>query len=172
MTEIEIQGGEQLRQLARELRRLEDGRDRVAQLRRNLKAAAQPLVPAIKAAARSLPSQGQNRARGRRSTRAQLASSVTLQVRTSGRLAGVSVFMNPRKMPDGKKSLPMYFERTPGYLVLRHPTFGRRDGPRDWQNQIPATQGYFSRAITGVDERAERACRAVMEQTARELEDG
>lgn len=168
-TSVELSGADQLRQLSRDLRRHENGRELAKRLRRELRETAKPLVPAIRQNIRSLPSQNQNRRRGRPSTRAQLARAVTLQVRTSGDRAGVSVFMSPRKMPDGKKGLPGYFERVPGKTRLRHPTFGNREA---WVTQLVPIQGYFSRTTRDVEDDARRRAGQVVDDLAREIEDG
>lgn len=166
--DVRVIGGRDLAALSRALRRQADGRERQKQLRKKLTSKARPVVPAIRANIRALPSRGESRRRGRKSLRAELARSVTLQVRTSGRKAGVSVFMNPRKMPDKKKGLPAYFEQTPGHTALRHPVFGRRDDP--WVQQGVPVPGYFTRTIGPVEREATQACQEVVEQMAAEIE--
>lgn len=165
--DVRVIGGRDLAALSRALRRQADGRERQKQLRKALTGKARPLVPAIRANIRALPSRGESRRRGRKSLRRELARAVTLQVRTSGRKAGVSVFMNPRKMPDGKKSLPAYFEHKPGYTVLRHPIFGDK---ATWVQQVPPIPGYFTRTIGPVEREATQACQEVVEQMAAEIE--
>lgn len=162
-----VVGGGELRDLTRELRKQADGKERAKELRSRLRTEAKPLVPAIKSNLRSLPSKRQSRARGRPSLRGQLARSVTLQVRTSGRGAGVSVFMNPRKMPEGKKGLPGYFENLPGKAMLRHPVFGSRDV---WVRQYMPPAGYFTRAIGPLEERTVKGIRRVVDDMARKIE--
>jgi len=125
------------------------------------------MVPAIRAQIRGMPSRGENRRRGKPSTRTQLARAVTLQVRPSSRTASVTVFMNPRKMPDGKRSLPSYFEVRPGYTRLRHPVFGRDP----WITQQVPPAGYFTRTIGPIEERTLRAVREVVDRMARQIED-
>lgn len=157
-------GAEKLRSLSKDLRRQADGKDRAKVLRRELREVAKPFVPKLRSAIRALPSHGESARRGRMSLRAQLARSVTLQIRTSGRRAGVSVFMNPRKMPTGMKALPMYMEATPGYTRWRHPDFGHDP----WMTQRP--HPYFTRATGSVDQMVGRAANRVVEATATDLE--
>lgn len=162
-----VAGQDDLRELSRRLRRQADGRDRVKQLNRELRRAAQPLVPKLRSAIRALPSKDQNRRRGKPALRPLLARSVTLSVRRSGRSAGVAVFMNPRKMPDGRKSLPQYFEQVPRFERLSHPVFGRQPAV---SQHVPAA-GYFTRTLGPEQALARLAVTRVIQQTVREIEE-
>jgi hypothetical protein len=165
-----VVGAEDLRRLSRDLRAQADGKERMKQLRKELRGVAKPLVPAIRGAINRLPSKGESRRRGRRPLRKEMARAVTLQVRTSGRQAGGAVFMNPKRMPDGKKSLPGYFERIPGKTRLRHPVFGDRE---NWvQNQNVPAGGYFTRTVRPVERQAVERAQEVIERMAGEIEDG
>ena len=166
MADLNVSGQRELRDLARALRAQEDGQARRKQLVKELRGAARPLVPAIRTAIKSLPSQGESKRRGRRPLKRSLSSSVTISVRLTGRSAGVSVFMNPRKLPDGQKSLAMYMEGVPGYLLLRHPLFGDRE---HWFAQ-GSHAGYFTRSIAGAEQAAAHRVAGVIETTAREIE--
>lgn len=163
--EISISGGAQLRRLSRDLRREADGKQRTAQLRKELRAVARPLVPVVKASIMSIPSKGQSARAGRTPLRRMLARSVTVQVKT-GKTPIVSVFMNPRKMPDGMKSLPMYMEGSDGYTRWRKPTFGHDP----WKTQRP--NPYFTRAVRPAEAGARQAATRVLEKTAARLEHG
>ena len=165
---IEVGGGRQLAELTRALRRQADGKARAKKLRKELTAAAKPLVPAVRGKIRGLPSQGENARRGHPWLRREMARSVTLQVRTRGRRAGVSVFMNPRRMPTGKKGLPAYFEGIGKRRQLRHPVFGDTD---TWVAQPVPPAGYFTTAARPVERRAFNAVERVLAFTAREIED-
>lgn len=159
----------QLRMLSRDLRRIAGGKERAKVLRKELREIAKPIVPLVRAAIRAIPSKGQSAARRRPkpSLRRLLARSVTLQVRPTGRRAGVSVFMNPRRMPDGTKSLASYFEGTPRYSRLRHPVMGNR---QVWVNQ--RAHPYFSRTVGASQAQAKAAMDRVVEATIREVESG
>jgi hypothetical protein len=165
---VEIVGAGELRDLSRALRKQADGRERTKELRRGLRDVGKPLVPAIRSRIRAMPSRGESRRRGRKSLRAEMARSVTLQVRTSGTRAGVSVFMSPKKMPDGKRALPGYFEQVPGKTRLRHPVFGDRE---TWVTQSVPAAGYFTHTIRPAEEQAVQAARKVVDRTARRIED-
>lgn len=168
---VDVIGAGELRELARAIRTSSDPRRLRRELSQGMRQAARPLVPRVKAAAAGLPSQGQNARRGKPSTRKQLARSVAMSVRTSGRKAGVSVFMNPRRMPDKKKALPQYFERTPGKTVLKHPVFAARGTPPIVIQRTPPA-GYFTRSIAGADRAAVREAQQVIDRIAREIESG
>lgn len=158
-------GADKLRELARDLRREADGKERAKELRRELREIAKPFVPELRAAILRIPSKGQSAKRGRPSLRRAAARSVTLQVRTGGKRAGVSIFMNPRKMPDGMKALPMYLEATPGYARWRHPTFGNRDA---MVTQRP--HPYFTKTVSAAGRMASRSADRIVETTAKNLE--
>lgn len=161
-------GARQLTDLHTALRRQADGKQRVKELRKALTTAAKPLVPAIRANIRSMPSQGESRRRGRPTLRSRLNRSVTTQVKFRGQGAGVFVFMNPRKMPDKQKGLPGYFEMLPGKSRLRHPVFGN---PDVWVTQYVPPQGYFTRALEDVEGRVARNVERVIENTRRAIEE-
>jgi hypothetical protein len=93
-----------------------------------------------------------------------MARSVTVKVRTSGKRAGVALFMNPRRMADGTKSLPAYFEATPRYERLRHPVFGTDV----WVTQRP--HPYFTRTVRAADRQLLRAADAIIDRTRKEVE--
>jgi len=165
---VRVRTGRDLADLTRALRREADGKARLKELRKGLREPGKEIAKAVRGNIRTLPSKGESRRRGRKSLRAEMARSVTLQVRTSGRQAGVNVFMSPKKMPTGKKALPSYFERRPGYERLRHPVFGDRE---TWvQNQNVPPQGYFTRTIRPVERRAVEAVQRVIDETARRVE--
>lgn len=157
-----------LRDLSRMLRRQADGKERLKAMRTELRTAAAPLVPAVRSAIRAIPnsSNAQRSRAGRRrpGMRDALARAVALQVRTGGRRAGVSIYMNPRRMADGTKSLPGYFEATPRYTRFRHPVFGTDT----WVTQRP--HPYFTRTVKAADKRLLRATNEIIERIKREVE--
>lgn len=167
---VRVIGTEQLTRLAADLREQADGSRRVAQLSRELRRAALPLARAARAGARGLPSKGVNASRGRRSLRQALARSVSVQVKTKGKKANVSVYTSPKKMADGEKALPAYTEGTKGYHRWRHPVYKRPRKDAPWVSQ-PATP-WFTRAIEPGEHAAVLAAERVIETTARDLENG
>lgn len=126
MITVEVQSRD-LVQVARALRGLQDGRELRKRLRRDIAAAAKPMVPAIRSKVRALPSRGESSGRGRPGLRASIAKATRLQVQMSGRYAGVTVRVDPRKMPPGMHSLPGYLEGAAPFQPWRHPVYGNRD---------------------------------------------
>jgi hypothetical protein len=133
-----------LRRVALGLRMMDD-RAVTGEFRRELRAAARPLVPAVRSSALSIPSaQGRARRRGAshdgRSLRAAIARAVTLKVRTSYKTAMVRLLVDGRKMPGREGKLPQYMEGTA--RPWRHPVFGNTNV---WVTQPP--HPYFYRVV-------------------------
>src|SRR5947209_4575786 len=118
---------EDLKALARRLRQLEDGKQLRKDLVRGLREAVKPAVDAAKASIRSMPTSGRRHAGP--GLRAGVARAVTVQVRTSGRSAGVRV--RARKTPGlrGFANAPKRLNRQAGW---RHPVMGDREA---WVSQ-------------------------------------
>lgn len=164
---LRVQGAEQLRRLSRDLRQLEDGREIRKDLVRNLKAVANEVVRAERAAVLALPSKGENARRGRRPLRRRFASATQARVRPSGRDAGVSVLINPKRMPEGQHNLPAYWNRERGYERLRHPVFGDED---TWVQQ--PVHPWFYETARPYEAEAPRRLIGVLNAVARDLERG
>lgn len=155
---------EELARLARDLKGASNGPELKKRLTKELRAAAKPLVPAVRASIAQMPSKGRPAHKGRAPLRVLLARSVSTQVKT-GKWAAVRVFMNPKKMPDGMKSLPGYFEGITGKGVLRHPVWGN---PDRYASQLP--RPYFGRGTAGAEQIARDAMQRVMDDIAGEIE--
>lgn len=124
MIDVQVRA-EDLTQLVRALRRIEDGKDLRKRLRQDIRDAAKPMIPAIRSKVRSLPSKGESKRRGRPQLRASIARATRLQIQMSGRWAGVTVRVDPKKMPPGMHNLPAYLEGMEPFGRWRHPVFGR-----------------------------------------------
>ena len=161
---LRVEGLHELEALRRDLLQQADGRHRTLMLRRELREAARPMLLKIRSAVLGTRSRNQNARRGRPSLRMEIAKAATLEVRTA-RHPSVSVFINPRKMPDGKKAMPEYYEGSPPYTRLRHPLFGNRDY---WYLQPP--HPYFTDEVRDAELRAAKAVDTVINKTARDLE--
>jgi hypothetical protein len=155
---------EELTRLSAQCRRAGDSGALNKRLKTELRTEARKLVPPIRAAITQIPSKGVPHARGRRPLRRILSGAVAVQVKT-GKWATVRVFMNPNRMPSGMKSLPGYFEGTPGHLILRHPVFGNRDR---WVAQFP--RPYFSRGTSQALRDAQAGVQRVMDDVAAQLD--
>jgi hypothetical protein len=126
-----LRHGDELIRVARKLKALDDKKV-LARFRSELRAAARPVVPAVRASIRRIPSSRPYSADG---LRGRMAKATNLQVKTAGRQASVIVRVDGRKMPDKARSVQAYMEGTKPRW--RHPVFGH-----DWWVQQPP-QPYF-----------------------------
>ena len=163
---LRVQGAEQLRALARDLRKHAEGREIRRDMVRNLRGVANEAVQAERHAVLALPSKEENARRGRRPLRRRFASATQARVRTGGRDAGVSIVLNPKKMPPGQANLPAYWNREPGFTRLRHPVFGT-----DTYVTQPVTPWFYETARR-FETLAQRRLLDVLDATADDLERG
>lgn len=154
--QVTIRDAGDLRAVNRALGKAANGKQLKAELRSELREVGRPLVPKVKAAWRSAPSRSapsrSRRVGGRADLRAMLARATRLEVRSTGKQAGVRVRTDGRKMPDGMRSLPGYAEgvrRRP----WRHPVHGDTG---TWVTQDPFPR--FYRAVQPDEAAARRAC--------------
>lgn len=164
--EIVITGVTEVKDLARELRKHADGKEIRKMMIKEFRRAIKPMAKAAKTGALELPSKGENARRGRPSLRLELSKAVSTQIKLSGRSAGVRVFVNPKRMPEGKKSLAKHVEGTPGWQIWRHPVFGHDV----WVTQEP--HPFFTTATRPAEPAAQRAIKNVVDQIQRDLEHG
>jgi hypothetical protein len=132
MANFEIRPTNDLREVAKELRTVADGKALRKQLTGGIRGVLRPLVPVVRAAYLAGPSGRGNATRQGGGLRRQLARSVRVEVRTGGKFAGARIRADGRRMPDGMKALPAYWEGERGRW--RHPVFGNRD---NWVAQAP-----------------------------------
>ena len=162
---IQVIGTEELLRLANDLRREADSRERIEELSYQLRRKAQPLARRAKSAALALPSRGQTAREGRRSLRADLAKSVSVTVITKGDRAGVRVFLSPKKMRSGEKTLPKYAEGLPGWGRWRSPLFGNYD---KWYTH--KSMPFFNKSMVGAEKDVVEAANEVIDRVERDLE--
>lgn len=124
----QLRHGTELARIVRELRSMDDKKI-VKQFRSELRAAAKPLVPAVRASIRRIPSSRPYAADG---LRGRLSKATTLEVKTTGRQAAVIVRVDGRKMPPRSKSVQAYMEGVKPRW--RHPVFGNTEV---WVQQPP-----------------------------------
>ena len=153
---IEVRSADSLRRISRELRRMND-REVKKRFSRELRAAARPLVPVVRASIMSIPSKT-----GDGTLRRQMSRAAKLTVRTVGKDAGVTIRVDGRKMPPGKGALPAYMEGTKPRW--RHPVFGNRNVYVD-QKAHP----YFYRVVTPYGRRARRTVDKVLTGISRDI---
>ena len=154
---IEVRRGRDLQRISRELRRM-DSPEIKKRFRKELRAAAAPLVPRVRSAIRSIPAK-QGYAPG--GLRSSLSQATRLEMKTTGRQAGVAIRVDGRKMPSHMKSLPSMVE---GKKRWRHPVFGNRDV---WVNQT--SHPYFYNALRVAGPASRRAVSRVLDGISRDI---
>ena len=163
VTELRIEGAEQLRSLARDLRKAgSEGKILRKNMRRAIQAAAEPMKRDVQAAALAIP------AKGPKSTglRAALAKSTKVQIITSGKKAGVRLFSSGKAMErtGHPATLAGYME---GLGRWRHPVFGDTD---KW---VPQTSHpYFYDTANRHLPAVQAGVIAAVDETAKALERG
>ena len=154
---FEIRGGGDLRRVSAELRRMGDGGELLRAYRRELRAAAAPMVPAVRAAIAAIPAAGP----ASTGLRKRLQRATRLQSRTTGKYAGIRVLVDPKKMPSGEKSLPEEMEGTKRW---RHPVFGNRSS---WVTQQP--HPYFFKTVEPLGARSRAGVAAATAAVERQV---
>lgn len=157
MAEVEIRGGAELRRITAELRRMGGG-ELTKKLRRNLRAAAQPMVPAVRASIMQIPTKGEKSTGLRR----QMAKATRLELRTVGRQAGIAIRVDGRKMPSRRGTLPSYMEGT--RKRWRHPVYGNRN---NWVQQSP--HPYFYNVVRNLGPKSRAAIQQALAEATREI---
>lgn len=158
---LSVTGAGELRGMARQMRGMERRKEVQQQLARQLRQPAKEIQAAVRAAAQGIPSRGESARRGRMPLGRRLARATSLQVRTSGDNAGVKLWLNPAKMPDGQRALPAYAEGETG--PWRHPLFGNTDSwhtqsphPFFWPTADPRLPGFYAAAEEAIDTAADQ----------------
>lgn len=156
MFEVQATGAD-LREISRELRRM-DNKAVLRQFRRELRAAAAPFVPAVRASIAQIPVKGTSGSTG---LRKRMQKAVKLTVRTVGRNAQVSIGVPGKRMPAGEGSLPAMMEGTKKW---RHPVFGNEDV---WVAQ--PSHSYFFRVVRPMGPAAKVAVNRVTRNITRKI---
>lgn len=154
---IRLEGGENLRRISRELRRM-DSPEIKKRFRKELRAAAAPLVPRVRESIHNIPS---NRAYSPQGLRGALSKATRLELKTSGRQAGVAIRVDGRRMPSHMKSLPSMVE---GKKRWRHPVFGNREV---WVDQ--PNHPYFYNVLRTAGPASRRAVSRVLDGISRDI---
>lgn len=157
MAVVEIRGGAELRRISLELRRMGGG-ELTRKLRKELRAAAAPLVPQVRASIMQIPTTGDKSSGLRR----RMAKATRLELRTVGREAGVAIRVDGRKMPTGQGRLPAYMEGS--RKRWRHPVYGNRN---NWVGQQP--HPYFYNVVRNLGPRSRVAVNRVLDEATREI---
>ncbi|MFJ9114484.1 hypothetical protein ACIRJO_02930 [Streptomyces sp. NPDC102394] len=158
VADFEMRTSRDLQRIARELRRMDDA-ELKKRFGRELRAAARPMVPAVRQAIRQIPSKQPYSASG---LRGRMAKAVKLEVRTTGRQAGVRLRVDGRKMPDHEKSLQAYMEGVK--RPWRHPVYGNREV---WVKQDPSP--YFYKTVEPLGMRARQGVNRAIDGITRDI---
>ena len=151
---------------ARALRRASNGRELRKRLRKDITKEAKPVVAAVRKKVKTLPSTGESKRRGRPGLRNRTARATRLQAQMSGRYAGVTIRVDPRKMPPGMHNLPAYLEGRAPFDRWRSPNFGRTAD--EWKQQPP--HPYFYAIAERAEPSVKRAVAAGVESIRRQIE--
>jgi len=128
----DLKPGREVAKIAKALRAID--KKLPAQLRKDIRAAATPIVAKAKANARSLPV----RSTDANKIRAAVARGVGVQVKT-GKNARIRIVT---RMPEKSEAIiPRGFDSPKGF---RHPVFGNSD---IWVSQIPEKSDWFFNAV-------------------------
>ncbi len=150
--------GKDLSTISRELRKMND-KELTKRFRKELRKAAAPLVPAVRASIRRIPS---SRPYSPAGLRGQMSRATSLQVKTTGKQASVIIRVDGRKMPAHAKAVQAYMEGTKS--PWRHPVFGNREV---WVAQ-PA-QPYFYKVMAAGGPRARLAVTRVLDGVSKDI---
>jgi hypothetical protein len=162
---VSIGDSDDLRRLNKQLHQQADGKELRKELNAAFRAVMNPIRDQVKAAYLAAPAYRGRRFRQGPPLRTLLAKATRTEIRTAGKMAGIRVRVDGRKMPSGMKSLPAYYE---GYKrPWRHPVHGDRE---TWRAQ-PA-RPTFDRTVEPHEDEAGRAIEQAIEQVRRKLERG
>jgi hypothetical protein len=139
---VEVDQAE-LRKLVADLKTLEGGKKQVAALRKNLKAAAEPMKRQVQANA---------------SWSSRIPGAVGMQVRFTAKKVGVSVFVSRKKAPHARP-----IENAGRSGEFTHPLFGDPSHPV----RQPARPFFFTEMARHMPE-VEKACAAAIDEAARQ----
>lgn len=154
---MDVRSGTELRRISSGLRQLSDGKQLRNAFSSELRAAAAPLVPAVRASIRAIPSKT-----GTGDLRAAMARATKLSVRTVGPRAAVSIAVDGTKMPAGKRALQSYMEGTK--KPWRHPVYGNTEV---WVSQQP--HPYFYKVVRPLGATSRYAVNRVLNKTAKKI---
>ncbi|BBA99280.1 hypothetical protein RVR_5828 [Actinacidiphila reveromycinica] len=150
--------GKDLAKIAKELKAMDD-KAVLKGFRKELRKAAAPLVPAVRASIRAIPS---SRPYSPNGLRGQMSRATTLQAKTTGKQASVVIRVDGRKMAAGAKAVQAYMEGIK--KPWRHPVYGNTEA---WVTQQP--HPYFYKVVRTVGPRARLAVARVMDDITKKI---
>lgn len=99
---------------------------------------------------------------GRNGLRDVVAHATRMQIRWTGKGAGIRIFTDGRKLPSDQRSLPRHMNKG----SWRHPVFGTDT----WVTQTASPAGWFDRAMDKHKDDMRRAMVRVMEKFAERID--
>lgn len=158
--EVVTRGGESLKAVARDLKKAGDkGKQLRKGLRQALVKGMKPMRSAVQRAALGLPSHGPQHT----GLRKALARATRNAINLTARSAKARLEVDPRRMPDGQKSLPAYVDG--GKKPWRHPVYGNKNR---WVKQD--AHPFFWGAARPHIKDVRAAINAAVDKVARDLE--
>jgi hypothetical protein len=155
---LELRTSKDLKRIAAELRST-GNKQLKSEFGKELRAAARPMVPAVRRAIRQIPSKRGYSADG---LRGRMSKAVKLEVRTTGRDAGVRIRVDGRKMPDKQRALQSYMEGLK--KPWRHPVYGNKEV---WVKQD--AHPYFFRTVAPLGLRTRQNVNRAMDRVAKKI---
>lgn len=129
-----------------------------AELRKELAKTTRPFAPLVRAAILNIP------VKGPKSTglRLRIARCVQTWAEIHGNVVSVGIEVNPERMPDGQKALPLYMDGDKA--PWRHPVYGNREV---WVTQ--EAHPYFWDAVSQWGPATARAVNRVADKIAAQI---
>jgi len=153
-----------LREVAKRLRKISDGKTLRKELVAALKSAAEPAAARARGRVRAIPHRSAQRSVGG-SLGAKVASQVRVKAATGGKSAGVRVSVRKRSgLPRGFVNAPNRLNRPAGW---RHPVYGGNA----WVSQI-GEPGWFDEPMREAQPQARREAAEVLAETIRKAARG
>lgn len=162
---VETHGAGEFRQLGKRFRQAANGKTVRTALTKRIKAVADDAKRDVQAGYRAMKITAIGKRHGHpppaheHALRAGIAKQVKISVRYAGKGAGVRLYVDAAKLPEGQQPIPDHIERRKGW---RHPTYGRRDR---WVSQHaspvfePTTRKYTVKVRAGVVQAVDEALR-------------
>jgi hypothetical protein len=157
MLQMGMTGAADLQALAKRIRTVADAKQVRRDLTKGLKDGTKPAVALVKTAALALPDKPGNKSRG---LRKKMARVTNVQVRTSGRSAGVRVRLSRARMGDQAG-----MARVTNNGKWRHPVYGNR---KAWVTQT-SRRSWFDDANRRAAPQVRRAVKATIDDIQKRL---
>jgi hypothetical protein len=153
-----------VKEIAKRLRQMANGRELRKALVAALKSAAEPAASRARSRVRAIPHRSASKSKGG-SLGGRVAAQVRVKAATGGKSAGVRVSVNKRSgLPRGFTNAPHRLNRPAGW---RHPVYGRGV----WVVQV-GQPGWFDEPMRDSQPEARRKAAEVLKETAQKIARG